>query len=259
LISVYHERLKAGASSLDVVCGAVQALEDSGLFLAGRGSAQNAEGIVELDASVMDGAVLRAGAIAAVANLRNPILGARAVMDHSPHVFLVGEGAARFLAKQRLEFIAEPSEYFRPPAGYAGAPRTLASHGTVGAVALDLRGTLAAATSTGGMVGKMAGRVSDSAIIGAATYADDLVAVSTTGHGEYFIRRAVAHDVVALVRYKRLSVDEAVELVMTEKLRADGAWGGMIALDKHGNISVRYNCTGLHAAFVAANGIPCLA
>jgi L-asparaginase / beta-aspartyl-peptidase len=185
--------LERGGSSLDAVAAAAVVLEDDPLFNAGRGACYNTEGRLELDASIMDGAGLRAGAVAAVGTIKNPILAARAVMEKSSHVLLVARGAERFAARQGLKLV-RPA-YFHTPERLAALRRgAKRHHGTIGAVALDRRGNLAAATSTGGYTGKLAGRVGDSPIIGAGTYADNSTcAVSGTGWGEAFIRAAVAH------------------------------------------------------------------
>ena len=205
--------LERGASSLDAAIAAVCVLEDNPLFNAGRGAVLTRDGAAELDASVMDGRTLKAGAVTGLKHVKNPIALARRVMDHSPHVMLVGAGAEEFARLQGVELVS--NEYFRTPVrqaqlhrllgGSAEKENDLVAFGTVGAVALDADGNVAAATSTGGMTGKRWGRVGDSPIIGAGTYASNAsCAVSATGHGEYFIRTVVAHDICAQMEYLKL-------------------------------------------------------
>ena len=225
---------------------AVQVLEDDPLFNAGRGSVLAANGQHELDASVMDGRDLRAGAVTGVRHVRSPVLLARLVMDRSPHVMLAGAGAEEFALELGLEPV--PNTTSRPSVG-AGAERMLQGEqqaggesvlGTVGAVALDSAGNLAAATSTGGMTGKKWGRVGDSPIIGAGTYAaNDCCAVSATGHGEYFIRAAVAHEIASLMRYRGLDVGEAADEVVMQQLVRLGGSGGVIAIGRDGRSRCR--------------------
>ncbi|GAA3948271.1 isoaspartyl peptidase/L-asparaginase [Hymenobacter algoricola] len=258
--------LQQGGRSLDAVEASLRILEDSPLFNAGRGAVFSHDEVNELDASIMDGATLRAGAVAGVRTVRNPILAARAVLEQSAHVLMTGAGADAFAAQAGLE-IVDPG-WFRTeerwaqiqqlkqaqraaPAGQPAPPP--AKYGTVGAVALDQHGHLAAGTSTGGMLNKKFGRVGDSPIIGAGTYANAICAVSGTGHGEFFIRHAVAHDIAALVEYKGLSVSEAAALVM-QKVAAAGGVGGVIALDAQGNIAMPHSTEGLFWAYVQADG-----
>ena len=246
--------LERGGSSLDAVVEAVRLLEDDPQFNAGRGAVLTHEGEAELDASLMDGAGPRAGAVAGIRHVKNPIELARRVMDGSPHVMLIGEGAEKFAREQGLEFV--PNSYFRTPhreqelqrvlrreaQGDAGAPIPGTLLGTVGAVALDREGNLAAATSTGGMTNKRYGRVGDSPIIGAGTYANnESCAVSATGSGEFFIRSVVAHDIHALCQYKQLSLEEAAREVVQVKLRRAGGEGGIIAIDRTGRIALEFN------------------
>ncbi len=261
-----HEVLKKGGAAIDAVEAAVRVLEDSPLFNAGRGSVFNADGQHEMDASLMNGADLRAGAVAGVQNVKNPIGLARRVMDHSEHVLISGMGAFEFAHKQRVEL--EDDQYFHDEFRYqqwkevAGTDRVQLDHsdkerkfGTVGAVARDANGHLAAATSTGGMTNKKWQRVGDSPIIGAGTYANDAsCAVSCTGHGESFIRAVAAHDVHALVAYKGLSLAEAVRVVVHEKLPPLDGDGGLIAIDHAGNIVLDFNCPGMYRGHVGSDG-----
>src|SRR5512139_2219804 len=242
------EVLDKGGSSLDAVTVAVQALEDDPLFNAGRGAVLSANGLHELDASIMDGRDLSAGAVTGVRNVRNPIVLARLVMERSPHVMLAGEGADEFALEQALEPV--PNEYFTTDRrrrelellleGRKAAGRE-ALMGTVGAVALDAHGNVAAATSTGGMTGKKWGRIGDSPIIGAGTYAaNDCCAVSATGHGEFFIRAAVAHEIAALMRYMNFDVVQAADVVVMQQLVRLGGSGGVIAVGRDGRIAMPF-------------------
>src|SRR6186713_2452775 len=239
-----YAMLERGAASLDAAIAAVCVLEDNPLFNAGRGAVLNRDGVAELDASVMDGRTLGAGAVTGLKHVKNPIELARLVMDESPHVMLVGEGAEDFARTQGVEMV--PNEYFRTPArqqqlqrllgGVVTRENELAAFGTVGAVALDIHGNLAAATSTGGMTGKRWGRVGDSPVIGAGTYANNAsCAVSATGHGEYFIRSVVAHDICAQMEYLKVPLADAVGNVLG-KMKALGGNGGVIAIDVRGNV-----------------------
>lgn len=245
--------LNRGEASLDAVAAAVVVLEDSPLFNAGRGSSFNSDGEIEMDASIMDGAALRAGAVAAVRRIRNPILAARAVMEASRHVLLAGNGAERFARRQGLKL--EPSEYFHTARRLSALKKNLKNyHGTVGAVALDAQGNLAAATSTGGYTAKLPGRVGDSPIIGAGTYADNRAcAVSGTGLGEAFIRAAVAHDVCARMRYSGASLAAAAAAAL-KNVAGLGADGGLIAVDRRGNVAMPFNSQGMFRACVDRRG-----
>jgi L-asparaginase / beta-aspartyl-peptidase len=250
--------MQDGGTSLDAVTRAVMLLEDNPLFNAGRGSVFTLDGRNELDASIMEGRALKAGAVCGLTRIRNPVELARAVMERSEHVMLAGAGAEEFAASQGISFV--PQSYFHTPerwqqlerirAGEFGLSGHTISHvGTVGAVALDTHGHLAAATSTGGMTGKRFQRVGDSPIIGAGTYADDRsCAVSATGHGEVFIRAAVAHDVCARMRFGGRSVGEAARQVIFGELAALGGEGGVIAIDAHGEIAMEFNSEGMFRA-----------
>jgi beta-aspartyl-peptidase (threonine type) len=245
--------LERGGSSLDSAIAAVCVLEDDPLFNAGRGAVLTRDGLAELDASVMDGGNLNAGAVTGLRHVKNPIALARLVMERSPHVMLVGEGAEEFARLQGVEMVS--NEYFRTPirqqqlhrllGGTTEKENDLIAFGTVGAVALDAKGNLAAATSTGGMTGKRWGRVGDSPIIGAGTYANNAsCAVSATGHGEYFIRSVVAHDICAQVEYLKLPLAQAVGNVLA-KMKALGGNGGVIAVDARGDIVLEFNSEGM--------------
>lgn len=255
--------LERGGSSVDAVTTAVRLLEDDPLFNAGRGAVLNSDGRVDHDASIMDGRNLRAGAVTGTRHVRNPILLARRIMEQSPHVMLAGAGAEEFALEQGLEFVANgwfitPQrriELERLRAGHAGSGSELVGLGTVGAVALDAAGNLAAATSTGGMTNKRWGRVGDSPIIGAGTYASNAsCAVSATGHGEYFIRHVVAHDVCKLVEYRGWTLARAAREVVQGKLRPAGAEGGLIAIDTRGNVVMEFNSPGMFRAMRDARG-----
>jgi L-asparaginase / beta-aspartyl-peptidase len=248
-----YELLLAGKSSLDAVAAAVVVLEDSPLFNAGRGSCFNSDGEIEMDASIMEGATLRAGAVAAVRRIRNPVLAARAVMEKSRHVLLASDGAERFASKHGLRF--ERPEYFHTAWRRAALKKNLKSHhGTVGAVALDSDGNLAAATSTGGYTGKMPGRIGDSPIIGAGTYADNRAcAVSGTGLGEAFIRAAVGYDIGARMLYMNASVAAAARGAL-RNVASLGGDGGVIALDRRGNVAMPFNSEGMYRACIDRRG-----
>ena len=248
-----YQALKDGQSSVEAVIAAVMVLEDDPLFNAARGGSLNSDGDVEMDASIMEGAKLRAGAVAAVRRIRNPVLAARAVMENTRHVLLAGDGAERFARQQGLKL--ESPAYFRTPRqAEALRLRRGRYHGTVGAVALDGDGNLAAATSTGGYTGKMPGRIGDSPIIGAGTYADNRgCAVSATGLGESFIRAAVAYDMGARMRYRgdSLAAAAAAALRNVAKLGGDG---GLVAVDRRGNVAMPFNSEGMYRACVDRRG-----
>jgi L-asparaginase / beta-aspartyl-peptidase len=247
-----HAVLEAGGPALDAVVAAVQALEEDPLFNAGRGAVLAASGACELDASLMDGRDLRAGAVTGVRHVRSPILLARLVMERSPHVMLSGQGAEEFALEQGLEPV--PNSHFvterrrrELEAFLQGRPHgTGLPTGTVGAVALDGAGNLAAATSTGGTTGKRWGRVGDSPVIGAGTYAaNDSCAVSATGHGEFFLRAVVAHEIASQVRYAGRTVQAAVADVVHRQLPRLGGEGGVIAIGRDGSIATAWNSHGM--------------
>ncbi len=260
-----HEILANGGSSLDAVTAAVEILEDAPEFNAGRGAVLTSEGTVELDASIMVGGSLDAGAVASVKGVRNPIQAARLVMTDSPHVMLVGEGAETFARNRELDFADDDwfiTDFRREQLEAIRARRDTQVtelsedwYSTVGAVALDREGNLAAATSTGGMSNKRWGRVGDSPIIGAGTYADNRsCAVSATGHGEYFIRHVVAYDICARVAYTGQTLAEASDTVVNKVLRQVGGDGGVIAVDPRGRISMPFNTAGMYRAAIHADG-----
>ncbi len=255
--------LDGGGAALDAVQAAVVELEDFPLFNAGRGSVFTHDGRQEMDASIMDGSALRAGSVAEVRNLKNPILLARAVMDKTAHVLLAGEGAMKFAAEQG--FRLEADKYFFTEGRWQqlqeaiAAGRVQLDHsapkpiGTVGAVACDVEGRLAAATSTGGMTNKKFGRIGDTPIIGAGTYANELCAVSCTGHGEYFMLAVTASDVAARMRYKDLSLlDAAAEAIA--RLTEIGGEGGLIAVDRDGTVTMPFNSEGMYRGVADRSG-----
>jgi len=247
--------LADGGSALDAVEQTIRTMEDNPLFNAGKGAVFTHDGKNELDAAIMDGSNLAAGAIAGVTDIKNPITAARRVMTNSPHVLLTGAGASQFAKEQGLE-IVDPS-YFYTERRFNELQEILKKekNGTVGCCALDKNGNLAAGTSTGGMANKKYNRIGDSPIIGAGTYANNnTCAVSGTGHGEYFIRWTVAHDISALMEYKELSLREASELVVNEKLVKAGGSGGVICVDKSGNVSMPFNSSGMFRGFATADG-----
>ena len=247
-----HAALKDGGAALDAVCAAVVALEDDALFNAGRGACYNSDEKHELDAAVMDGATRRAGAVAAVSRIRNPVLAARAVMEKTSHVLLVGGGAERFARAHGVALA--PAEYFATQSRLAALRRrAVGHHGTVGAVAIDSQGRLAAATSTGGYTGKLPGRVGDSPLIGAGTYADDLCAVSGTGLGEAFIRTVLAYDVAARLRYRKENLARATGAALA-RIAELGASGGVIAVDRRGNIAMPFNSEGMYRGAIDRRG-----
>lgn len=272
IVETGQRMLEDGRSALDVVTEAVRLLEECPLFNAGIGAVYTRDETHELDACVMDGNTLNAGAVAGVSHLRNPILAARLVMEHSPHVMMIGEGAENFAIAQGMERVS--ADIFSTPERYAQllaartAGETVLDHsaspldennkmGTVGAVALDMFGNLAAATSTGGMTNKLPGRVGDSPLVGAGCYANNAsVAVSCTGTGEVFIRALAAYDIAALMDYGGLSLSEACERVVMEKLPALGGSGGLIAIDHEGNVALPFNSEGMYRAWRYAGDTP---
>jgi len=254
-LNVGKRILSEGGSALDAVEKTINVLEDNPLFNAGKGAVFTHDGRNELDAAIMDGSNLAAGAVAGVTDIKNPISAARCVMTNSRHVLLTGSGASQFAKEQGLEIV--PSEYFYTESRYNELQEILnkEKYGTVGCCALDKNGNLAAGTSTGGMANKKYNRVGDAPIIGAGTYANNnTCAVSATGHGEFFIRWTVAHDISALMEYKNLSLIEASELVVNEKLVKAGGSGGVICVDKAGNVSMPFNSKGMFRAFASADG-----
>ncbi|MFT4033822.1 MAG: isoaspartyl peptidase/L-asparaginase [Siphonobacter sp.] len=281
--------LQKGGTSLDAVVAAINVMEDSPLFNAGKGAVFTHEGKNELDAAIMDGKNRAAGAVAGVTTIKNPINAARAVMEQSEHVMLIGKGAETF-AKEKGLTLVDPS-YFYTESRWQGLQKALKEEkvqldhteektrkspspksssraddliftegkkfGTVGCVALDQYGNLAAGTSTGGMTNKRYGRVGDAPIIGAGTYADNATcAVSATGHGEYFIRSVVGYDIAALMKYKGIPLKEAADEVVMKKLVEMKGEGGVIALDAKGNIAMPFNSEGMYRGFIKADGKP---
>jgi L-asparaginase / beta-aspartyl-peptidase len=255
--------LKKGGSALDAIESAVIVLEDNPLFNAGRGAVFTHEGKHEMDAAIMEGSQLLAGAVTGISNVKNPVKLARAIMEHSGFVLLAGEGANTFARKMNLEF--EPDEYFFSQYRFnqlmkvrdtdvmkldhseTETGKAEKRFGTVGAVAIDINGNLAAATSTGGLTNKCFGRVGDTPIIGAGTYANNKTcAISCTGVGEYYIRTVLAYDISCLMEYKGLSLEEACNLVIHQKLKNLGGEGGLIAIDSKGNISMPFNSDGMY-------------
>lgn len=251
-----------GGDAVDAVQAVLVYMEDNPLFNAGKGAVLNSEGKHELDAAIMDGRDLNAGAVAGLRDVKNPIKAARAVMDSSVHVLLMGEGASNFAKEQGLEIV--DNSYFDNESSAAERKKILSGrqgkpHGTVGCVALDKKGNLAAATSTGGMSGKKWGRVGDVPIIGAGTYADnESVAVSGTGHGELWIRRVVGFDISALMKYQHLSVEEAAHEVIWDKIdKMKGSGGGVICVDHNGNIAMEFNTALMFRSYATSQEGPC--
>ncbi|MEO6904656.1 MAG: isoaspartyl peptidase/L-asparaginase [Bacteroidia bacterium] len=269
-----HSILVEGGSSVNAVEVAVKSLEDNPLFNAGKGAVFSHNGENEMDACIMEGEFLKAGAVAGVRNIKNPISLARLVMAESPHVFLANEGAIEFAKTKKVAF--EPNDYFFVKSRYdqyiiakendeimldhtstTAVSKNNNKFGTVGAVALDLDGNLAAATSTGGMTNKRFGRIGDSPIVGAGTYANNnTCAISCTGHGELFIRAVVAHDISCLMEYKNLTLKEACDLVVHSKLIKIGGEGGLIAIDAMGNVEMPFNSEGMYRAMKKNNDVP---
>ncbi|MEE8727907.1 MAG: isoaspartyl peptidase/L-asparaginase [Rahnella inusitata] len=278
IVSSGQAILAAGGSALDAVTEAVRLLEECPLFNAGKGAVFTHQGTHELDACIMDGRTLDAGAISCVNHIRNPILTARKVLEVSPHVMFTGAGAETFAREQGQEMVG--AEYFFTQERYDQLQRAIAADsgvlldhdgasqsgdpldperkfGTVGAVAMDALGNLAAATSTGGMTNKQAGRVGDSPIIGAGCYASNhTVAISSTGTGEVFMRTVAAYDVAALIEYAGLSLEEATHKVVQEKLLPLGGIGGMIAVDRFGNVALPFNSEGMYRGFARVGDAP---
>lgn len=269
-ISAGYEILKNGGTSLDAVTHTINVMEDSPLFNAGKGAVFTHEGRNELDASIMDGATLNAGAVAGVRHIKNPIDLARDVMEKSDHVMLYGEGAEEFARSQGYKMM--DTSYFYTQDRYESLKRILereenkkvsfedpfikdSKFGTVGCAALDKHGNLAAGTSTGGMTNKRWNRIGDAPIIGAGTYANNATcAVSSTGWGEFFIRSVVAYDISALMEYKRMSLQDAAKEVIQKKVPALGGDGGIIAIDKDGNVAMEFNTAGMYRASMNSEG-----
>jgi len=264
-----HQALSAGKPALEAVTAAITVLEDDPTFNAGKGAVFTHDGRNELDASLMDGATLKAGAVAGVQRVRNPILLAEAVMQHSAHVMMVGQGAETFATSQGIALV-DPA-YFRTEkrwqqlqkalreeaSGQAHADLETARHfGTVGAVALDAQGHLAAGTSTGGMTNKRYGRVGDSPIIGAGTWADARCAVSGTGWGEYYIRTAAAHEICARMRYQGQTPEQAGKGVINDTIPQMGGDGGAIVLSADGKAATPFNTQGMYRGWIGADGVP---
>jgi beta-aspartyl-peptidase (threonine type) len=262
--------LRRGGAALDAVEAAVRVLEDDPHFNAGRGSVFTSAGTNEMDAAIMDGKTRSAGAVAGVQHVRNPIVLARAVMDKSKHVFMIGSGAEEFGKRNGIELV--DAKYFftqdrwdalqkvkaAENGGGSGDKKFIITdaerHGTVGAVARDGSGNLAAATSTGGTTNKLPGRVGDSPVIGAGTFADNnTCAVSCTGDGEFFIRAAVAHEISALIELSGVSLGKAAETALTKSQKLGGS-GGLIAVDKNGNVALPFNTSGMYRGFLAEDG-----
>ncbi|NMO19932.1 isoaspartyl peptidase/L-asparaginase [Pyxidicoccus fallax] len=278
-----HAVLARGGHSLDAVSAAIRVLEDSPHFNAGKGAVFNHDGVNELDAAIMDGTTRMAGSVAGLRHVKNPIDLARRVMEKSPHVMMIGEGAETFAKTQGIELV--DAKYFYTEERWQGLQRALRKEreqqqaappgqpssslrpgydpvtgdhkfGTVGAVALDQAGNLAAGTSTGGMTNKRFGRVGDAPIIGAGTYADPRCAVSATGHGEFFIRYTVARDICARVEYQELPLPEAANHVVNDVLVKAGGEGGVIAMDRQGNVAMPFNSSGMYRGYMGEDGQP---
>jgi beta-aspartyl-peptidase (threonine type) len=278
-----YKALQDGKTSLDAVEAAIRILEDSPLFNAGKGAVFTSDGRNELDASIMNGKTLAAGGVAGLHHVKNPITLARAVMERSPHVLMFGDGAEKFAKEQNVELVDE--KYFwtksrwdslqqvlreeKEKAKPATEPKKISQNsgpagalpvnrfGTVGAVALDRYGNIAAGTSTGGMTNKRYGRVGDSPIIGAGTYANNnTCGISATGDGEYFIRLGVARDISALMEYRAMPIQAAAELVIKQKLQNLGGQGGVVAMDKFGNMAISFNSDGMYRAYIDSTGKP---
>ena len=244
-------RLAAGEPALDVVEHAVAEMETSGLYVAGRGSAPNSAGHVELDASIMDGASRAAGAVAVLQDFVNPVRVARGVMEKTQHVMLAGAGAAEFARKQGFEEVTDPKKYYRLPVGVRRADISDIAHGTVGAVALDTSGHVAAATSTGGTFGKLQGRIGDTPLIGPGTWADDNIAISCTGIGEHIIRAGGASSIA--FRYKSgVPLDDAVQEMLDEVKRLGGD-AGVIAVTRNAELALPYNSEGMKRAWATSS------
>ncbi len=250
--------LAGGGSSLDAVETVITIMEDSPLFNAGKGAVFTEAGENEMDASIMDGSNLKAGAVGGVKTIKNPVTAARKVMDSTKHVMLVGRGAEKFAKEQGLDIVDQ--EYFFVERRWKSLQRAKErekekKHGTVGAVAIDKYGNLAAATSTGGLTNKMTGRIGDSPIVGAGNYANNKTcAISGTGHGEYFMRLLAAYDVSALMEYKGWSLEKAADFVIHDKFKEMNGRGGVIGVDKDGNITMTFNTEGMFRGYIDSEG-----
>lgn len=263
-LEIGYAILEKGGTALDAIQAAVISLEDCPLFNAGKGSVFTHDGIHEMDASIMEGKTLRAGAVAGITGIRNPVALARMVMDKSQHVLLAGKGAEDFAC--RMNVPVEEPDYFFDQFRYdqlleirdqenVQLDHSDKKFGTVGAVAVDKHGDLASATSTGGMTNKRYGRVGDTPIIGAGTYANNATcAISCTGHGEYFIRSVVAYDVACLMEYKGLSLEQAAKMVVKDKLVKIGGEGGLIGVDAKGNTVLMFNSEGMYRGLKSSDG-----
>ncbi|MDX8340341.1 isoaspartyl peptidase/L-asparaginase [Draconibacterium sp. IB214405] len=256
-----EQLLKDGATATDVVVKVINVMENSPLFNAGKGAVFTHDGVNELDASIMEGKTMNAGAVAGVQDIKNPINAAREVMDNSEHVMLSGKGASEFAKQQGLEIV--PNKYFYTERRYQSL-QSLLKHerertnkdntGTVGCAVLDTHGNLCAGTSTGGMTNKKYGRIGDSPIIGAGTYANNKTcAISCTGHGEYYIRLGFARDISAMMEYQNLSVTDACRKEI-DKLSELNGTGGVIAVDAKGNIAMEFNTSGMFRGYIKSNG-----
>ena len=266
-----YEILNESGSSLDCVVEVIKVMEDSPLFNAGKGAVFTSNGINELDASIMDGETLNAGSVARLTRIKNPITLARFVMDSSKHVMMVGTGAEQFAEASGFKMV-DPSYFYterrmeslkRVQAREAGKDQAMLLYpddtkfGTVGCAALDKDGNLAAGTSTGGITNKKFGRVGDAPLIGAGTYANNnTCAISATGDGEFFIRNMVAYDIAAMMEYKGLSIDEAADISINQKVEAMNAGGGVIGIDKYGNITLTFNTEGMYRGYITDEGTP---
>ncbi|KAF0142856.1 MAG: peptidase T2 asparaginase 2 [Stygiobacter sp.] len=254
-----YKILDSGGTSLDAVNAVINIMEDSPLFNAGKGAVLTEKGEAELDASIMEGKTLAAGAVAGVKHIKNPINLARLVMEKSPHVMMIGDGAEEFAKQNNYELV--DNKYFITEERWQQYLKMKEAqdkkHGTVGCVALDKTGNLAAGTSTGGMMMKKFGRVGDAPIIGAGTYANNnTCAVSATGHGEYFIRLGIARDISSLMEYKNYSLQQAADEVINVKLTKLGGTGGVIAIDKNGNVTMPFNTEGMYRGYYINAGEP---
>ena len=260
-LNVGDSILKNNGSAVDAVEAVISILEDSPLFNAGKGAVFTNEGKNELDASIMEGKNHNAGAVAGVTTIKNPIKAAKLVMTTSKHVFMAREGAEKFAESKGLEIV--DTSYFFTQKKYdylmkvkkREKEKKLDKHGTVGCVALDKKGNIAAGTSTGGMTNKMYGRIGDSPVIGAGTYADNQTCgVSATGHGEHFIRNVVAYDIAARMKYLNETLEKSANYIINDKLKKLNANGGVIALDKNGNIAMPFNTSGMFRGYKKSNG-----